>query len=332
MKVTLSDIAEETGFSISTVSRTLRGQGKISKQNERLILEAAKRLNYPLQNNSGTHLNREDLFVALLTGFHTGEFYASFFEGFIKAGKVKNLDVSMFNAPSEVDEICSLIKRLRNSGYSSAVLMVPALHRGDYQQILEQTPSDFPLISCSNIIHPVLDTVTFDAYRGASLVADHFAERGYKTVGFIEGPADKPEARYRKNGFIDTVKHASNVEFIWSFPGEYMVKSGIKAFENFEKSEQKPRAVFAADDATALGFMESARAKGYKFPEDIALAGYDNLPMCEYHFPKLTSVNTNYEKLAEITLDVLMERLFNSVPHQGLVSMVPVDLVVRHSS
>jgi len=332
MKVTLSDIAEETGFSVSTVSRTLRGKGKISKNNERLILEAAKRLNYPLQDNAGTQLKREDLFVALIAGFHTGEFYSSFFDGFIEAGKAKNLDVSMFSASPDVDEVCGLIKRLRDTGYSSAVLFVPALHREDYKQILDQIPLDFPLISCSNIIHPVLDTVTFDAYRGASLVADHFTGRGYETVGFIEGPTDKPEARYRKNGFVDTVTHTPGTEFIWSFPGDYTLESGIKAFENYDQLEQKPRAIFAANDATALGFMETARAHGYEFPEDIALAGYDNLPMCEYHFPNMTSVRTDYAKLGEIALDTLMERLYNPVAHQGMVSLIPVDLVVRHSS
>ncbi len=110
------------------------------------------------------------------------------------------------------------------------------------------------------------------------------------------------------------------------------MQSGFKVFVQFEKLKQKPRAVFAANDASALGFMESARAKGYHFPENIALAGYDNLPMCEYHFPSLTSVNTNYAKLAEITLNELLDRLFNPVVHQGLVSLVPVDLKIRDSS
>ncbi|HKK45261.1 MAG TPA: LacI family DNA-binding transcriptional regulator [Balneolaceae bacterium] len=332
MKVTLSDIADETGFSVSTVSRTLRGKGKISEQNERLILETAKRLNYPLQDNAGTRLKREDMFIALVTGFHIGEFYSSLFNGFVQAGNSKNLDVSMFSVTPTVEKVCTLLNRLKDKGYSSAVLFVPALHSGDYREILDRVSPSFPLISCSNINHPVLDTVTFDAYRGASLVAKHFVDQGYGSVGMIEGPVDKPEARFRKNGFIDTVTHESDVDCIWTFPGDYTLDSGIKAFKEFEKLDHKPRAVFAANDATALGFMETARSHGYHFPDDIALAGYDNLPMCEYHFPNITSVNTNYTKLAEIALDSLMDRLFNPVSHQGLVSMVPVDLVIRHSS
>lgn len=104
------------------------------------------------------------------------------------------------------------------------------------------------------------------------------------------------------------------------------------AYEKFKTIPQKPRAVFAANDAMALGFMESARADGWNFPEDLALAGYDNLPLCEYHYPPLTSVDTNYTLLANNTLDYLLARLHRPVAHQGIVSLVPTSIKIRQSS
>jgi DNA-binding LacI/PurR family transcriptional regulator len=100
-----------------------------------------------------------------------------------------------------------------------------------------------------------------------------------------------------------------------------------------ETLDQKPRAVFAADDATALGFMEAARSRGYRFPEDIALASYDNLPICRYHFPTISSVKPDYAKLARVTLTTIEAQLFSHISHEeGLVSTLPVELVVRASS
>lgn len=333
MKVTLSDIAKETGFSISTVSRTLRGEGKISKENERIVLEAAQRLNYPVSKILRNHKRKENLFIAIVTQFHTGEFYSSFFNGFLEAARKNNVNVSLFSVSDKIHQIGDFINKLRDKGYSAAVIFVPGLQTEDYAKILKKAPIDFPLITCSNNIHPVIDTVTFDAYRGASLVGAHFQERGYKTVGMIEGPGDKqPEARFRKNGFVDFVTHHEGIEFIWSYPGNYRLDSGIAAFKEFQKLENKPEAIFAANDASAFGFMETARAAGYRFPQDIAIAGYDNLPMCETHYPSLTSVDTNYTQLAEITLEKLMERFDSQTPHRGLVSLVPVKLAVRNSS
>jgi DNA-binding LacI/PurR family transcriptional regulator len=335
MKVTLNDIAEETGFSVSTVSRALRGIEKVSPKNKQIIIDTAKRLDYPLQSNSDGLLKRKKTLIALIVGFHIneGEFYASFFDGFIHAGEKKNIKVSMFNVPENTNGVCDLLNLLESTGYSAAVLMVSTLHRKDYQQIMRQTPADFPLVSCYNIFHPVLSTVTFDGYRGGSLVANHFAERGYGTVGMIEGPTNKPSAQYRKNGFADTISQRGGIELIWSQQGDYSIESGIQAFKIFETLEQKPRAIFAADDATALGFMEAAFACGYKFSDDIALAGYDNLPICKYHFPTITSVKPNYNKLARVALTTIEAQLFNHISHEeGLVSTLPVELIVRNSS
>jgi DNA-binding LacI/PurR family transcriptional regulator len=311
----------------------LRGIEKVSKGNRRIIIEKAKQLGYPVKNNPVVASQGEGSLIALIVGFHVGEFYGSFFNGFIDASQKRDLSVSMFNAPSSVDEICSLIERLDNAGYSSAVLMISTLRHKDYQHILEHIPKSFPLVSCSNIIHPVLSTVTFDAYMGGSIVADHFVNRGYKTVGFIEGPSNKPGAQYRKNGFVDTINNTSDATFLWSHEGDYSIRSGIKAFNDFKELDSKPRAIFAADDATAVGFMESARARGYDFPADIALAGYDNLPICDYHFPKVTSVKTNFSRLASVAFNVLEEQSYRHINHEGgLVSMLPVELIVRQSS
>jgi DNA-binding LacI/PurR family transcriptional regulator len=243
------------------------------------------------------------------------------------------MKVSMFNAPSNHGGICDLINELNNAGYSAAVLMDSTLNRDGYRQISEQTSPDFPLVSCSSIFHPVLSTVTFDGYGGGSLVAKHFVERGYKTVGLIKGSTQKPSAQHRKNGFVDGISQAAGFELIWSQPGHYNIESGVQAFRNFEKLEQKPRAIFAADDAMALGFMEAAREQGYQFPKDIALAGYDNLPVCQYHFPTITSVKPDYEKLARVTLTTIEAQLISHLSHEeGLVSTLPVELKVRDSS
>lgn len=333
MKVTLSDIAKETGFSVSTVSRTLRGEGKISKENERVILEAAQRLNYPINKFFQIQKKTENIFIAVITQFHIGEFYASFFNGFLQAANKRNVNISLFSVAQNIEQVDVFINKLQDNGYSAAVIFVPGLQTPDYQRILDKLPVDFPVLSCSNNIHPVIDTVTFDAYRGASLVAEHFQKSGYKTVGIIEGPGNnQPEARFRKNGFVDYATHHEGIEFIWSYPGNYKYECGIRAFEDYKKLKNKPRAIFAANDATALGFMEAARAEGYTFPDDIALAGYDNLPICEFHYPKLTSVNTDFTKLAEVTLDNLLERSHTFTTHQGMVSLVPVKLTVRESS
>lgn len=332
MKITLKDIASTTGFSISTVSRALRGEGRISEEHRHEILAKAHEMGYELPTGRRNIPKNQPPYIAIITQFETGEFFASFFDGFAKAAVQKDVQVSLFSVSHDYTQVDSLINNLRALGYSAAVVFVPELKEKQYRRLLHAIPKDFPVISCSNINNPVLDTVTFDAYRGASLVAEHFHEQGYKKLGIIEGPQEKPEARFRTNGFNDFAKHKSGADIIWSFTGDYTHNAGIEAFQNFKEQKEFPHAVFAANDAMAFGFMESARAAGWKFPGDLALAGYDNLPFCLYHYPQLTSVDTNYTLLAKNTLDNLLARLGRPVSHQGIVSLVPVSLNIRESS
>jgi DNA-binding LacI/PurR family transcriptional regulator len=331
MKVTLKDISDSTGFSLSTISRAIRGKGRISEKNRKKILSTASKLGYPLPEYNGS-LDEKPPRIALITYFRTGEFYASLFLGFSHAAQKKGILISLFDVQPEVKAIQSLIKELKGLGYSAAILFIPELGQPHYQDILRTTPEDFPLISCSHIDDSVLDTVTFDAYQGAAMVAKHFYSQGFRKLGIIEGPYETPEARFRTNGFSDYVKRVSDVDVVWDFKGDYTHESGIRAYDDFEKCSDKPQAIFAANDAMALGFIESLRKKDYRVPDDIAIAGYDNLPFCEYHYPKITSVNTDYSLLAENTIDNLLSRLGQPDKHQGIVSFVPVTLEIRESS
>ena len=332
MKVTLKHISEATGFSVSTISRAVRGEGRISEENRRRILASAHELGYPLPTNGRSMPEDQPPYVALITQFRSGEFYSSFSVGFMEAAYKKKIIISLFGVDQDLKSVPKLIEQLRAIGFTAAVIFAPELGEEEYRHILHSTPSDFPIISCSNIDNSVLDTVTFDAYQGATLVAKHFHSKGYKKLGIIEGPSEMPESRFRSNGFNDYVRHIAEEELIWSYRGDYTLESGMRAFEAFHSLDEKPEAVFATNDAMALGFMENASKYGYEFPKDVAIAGYDNLPICENHYPKITSVNTDYTRLAENTIDNLLSRLEKPDEHQGIVSMVPVTLVVRESS
>jgi len=333
MKVTLKDISDDTGFSVSTVSRAVRGKGRISQSNRKKIIASARKLGYPLPENGFARQKNKTISVAIITNFKTGEFYASFFVGFMEASMNRKMNISLFSVKPDLGAIDTLIGEVRVLGYSAAVMFVPQLKEEQYRHILEHKPKDFPIISCSNIDNSVFDTVTFDAYQGATLVSKHFYSQGYRNMGIIEGPYEAPEARFRTNGFSDFIKQTNDAEISWYYKGDYTHESGIEAFESFNKLSIKPEAIFAANDAMALGFIESARKSGYDIPKDIALAGYDNLPLCEYHYPKITSVNTDYKLLAENTLVNLISRIEGQDDkHQGIVSLVPVTLEVRSSS
>ena len=216
MKVTLETISKETGFSVSTISRALRAEGRISEVNRKKILASAHRLGYPLPVSRNKNREIRLPYFALITDYKIGEFYSSFCVGFVNAARKKNVSISLFSIIPNSNALFELINDLQSLGFAGAIVFVPKLKQEQYEHLLISTPTDFPIISCSNIDNSVIDTVTFDAYQGATLVAKHFHESGFEKFGIIEGPKIMPESRFRTNGFNDFIKHVAQKKILWN--------------------------------------------------------------------------------------------------------------------
>lgn len=336
MKVTLKDIAEETGYSISTVSRVLNGSDKISNKTTEKIFRTAKRLNYPiLKNKNGDSTEKTLKIIFAAPEFSLGEFYASLYHGLTVAALKSNIHLSFINLPLSFKQSLDMIGEVGDS-YSNfsdgMIIYAPEFEHSDYQKLVDRLPDNFPIVSNALIENPVITTVSFDGYSGGFLAGGHFLKRGYRKCGIIKGPLEKSEARYRFNGFRDFISQNPSLELVWSYHGNFGFRSGKKAFQDFEKAKEKPRAIFASNDNMAHAFLEEAMINGYKVPEDIAVIGYDDLPICNRHRPQITSIHTDYEKLGMVTMEKLKEIIANPALQQGVLSLVPVSLEVRDSS
>lgn len=333
-KVTLKDVADYSGFSISTVSRALARNGMINEDTEKRIIDIAKDLNYPLKENTIPLDERKCIFIAIITQFHVGEFYSVFYDGFDNATKGTNINLVLVNVKNSSLDEASMIKELSSAHYEGAIIFFPDFNQQDYQNLIDKTDPYFPIISVAPIANPIMDTITFDTYRGGHLIADHFHKQGFKRLGILHGPQNKSEAMLRKNGFIDFVNLKNELNLIWQFEGNYEQDSGIEAYLNFKDLQEKPDAIFCSNDSMAVGFINAALADGTRIPEDVAIAGYDDLPICEFQSPNITSVHTPFEMLGRKAVEYLVNRISTNKKneHSGYVNLVPVTVREREST
>lgn len=332
MKVTLKDIAEDTGYSISTISRALNGLDKTSTKAKKEILKSARKLNYPINNNILNASASGIIDVMLITGVEIGEFYASFFNGLNNAASKEKVRLNLTSLENEVPDIGDIANKIEEESYNGLIINTPRFSTAQYQELKDFLPEDFPVISNEVLDNQIFDTVGFDNYSGGNLVAKHFRERGYRSCGLIHGPREKTDARLRGHGFKDLIKSTDDMELVWEFEGNYSIGSGIEAFREFEKLDNKPRAIFSSNDNMCKAFMKEAMMEGYTFPEDLAIVGFDDLPMCKNHRPTISSVHTDYEMLGKVSIQKMKELLGNPEKPRKLLSLVAVDLNVRESS
>lgn len=333
MKVTLQDIADDTGYSVSTVSRVLNGSDKISAKTRSIILESANRYDYKTPKARNAYTSDRVLNIALLaTGFHEGEFYVCFFNGLNNAAKKNNIRLFLSGVLNSQEEVLNTLKEITTRYYDGAILFIPEFTRKDYITIKNLVPSNFPIVSNALIENPVFSTITFDSYSGGHLAATHLEEKGHTKVGILKGPQERAESRFRYNGFADYVNQRNNMKLTWSYDGNFTFDSGHDAFNRFEKLSVKPTAIFACNDDMCNGFMEAGLERNYKFPDDVAMIGYDDLPVCRHNRPTMSTIRTDYEELGEASMKLIREKLSKPEEKNNILSFVPVSLVERGSS
>lgn len=338
MKSTLKKIAETTGYSISTVSRSLSNSSKISDKTRAEIQQAANEIGYKATpRKRRTRKKSKQLHFALLSDFRIGEFYAKLFCGYRDASYEENIRISLHSVLDQRVECTRYLQRLqREDNYDGIILFFPELHREDYLQVLEGLPQDYPIASNAQIENPVITTITFDGYSGGYLAAEHFHRQGYRRLGIIEGPLNKPETRFRYNGFVDYINREEELELVWKFGGDYEYEGGVRAFrhfmEQYSATGTMAEAVFATNDTMATGFMQSAKEAGLNVPGDVAILGYDDLPTCVHREPKLSSIHTDFKYLASSTIRTLKNKIYRNEHQHGTLSLVRVDISIRESS
>ena len=332
MKVTLKDIARETGYSISTISRVLSNVGKISPKARSEIIQAAKRLNYPVSRIAGHDLPKKHQNIALVTDFHEGEFYASYYYGIDRAAAEENVRIALLNVAEPRKNIKKFMSDLIAEKYfDGAIIFIPELIRQDYEDLMRIIPDHFHVVSNAMIENPLLATITFDGYSGGHQAARLFNDAGYQKVGVVKGPARKAESRFRYNGFNDFVASVPEMNLIWECDGNFEFNSGVQSFYDLVESGNKPEAIFICNDLMASAFIDTAVANNVRIPDDIAILGYDDLPMCRNNNPTISSVRTDFKQLGTASIRSLKNRHPKEGQQHGVLSLIPVSIVERES-
>jgi DNA-binding LacI/PurR family transcriptional regulator len=296
------------------------------------ILQSARKLNYPTQNISADLTSNDMLEVLLICGIEIGEFYASFIDGLNNAATREKVRLSLSSLKDDIPKPKDMLNKIMEEAYDGLIINMPRFQRKHYVALKDVLPDNFPVISNEILENQIFATVGFDNYGGGYQVADHFHDRGYEECGILLGPSDKNVSRQRAHGFIDYITNNTSLELSWKFEGNFSFESGISAFQNFEALDSKPRAIFACNDNMCHGFMQEAMVKGYHFPEDIAIVGFDDLPLCRRHRPRISSVHTDYEELGGVSIQRMKELLASPKQPRTLLSLVPTTLIQRESS
>ena len=329
------DVAKVAGVSRTTVSFVLNDVSSvsISEATRKRVLDAAKKLNYS-PNIAGKKLvsgksytiglvlcqSQEQIFTdAFLPRVILGVEQAAMQQGFHVL--LKPVD------PNDAGEYARLITENHVDGI---LLSGP---RQDDNALVKLHQQRVPILLMGQLPNTDIPFVDVDATAGAELAVNHLIELGHTYIGMItNAPLDYTSAQQRQDGYVRALQNANlTIDRQYIKEGNYTPASGFEAMKKLLKLVPCPTAVFVASDVVAMGALLAIKQAGLHIPEDIALVGFDDIPLAEYFDPPLTTIRLPAYELGWAG----GERLIRIIQGEGLNDLsllLETKLITRQSS
>lgn len=316
MNVNIHEIARQANVSVATVSRALSGNGSVREQTRQRILQIAEELNYkPSSVARGLSKKRTDTIGVILPEL-ADEFFMDILHGIDEEAYRANCYVMVSSSHSQRNIVETLLEFMASGRADGVILMAPQMH-GEVAQFIRKSNRPIVLL---NSHCDAGETVNFNInnYQGAYAMTEHLIGHGYKRIGMIQGPEGNCDADERFRGFKEALEQRSlALQKDWIVRGDFTSKSGYYGFMRLMSCQQKPEAVFAANDMMAVGAYEAARSSSLKIPENVAVVGFDDIYLTRLLSPRLTTVHVPIQELGIQAVRYLLKMINGTVDSQA---------------
>ncbi len=183
-------------------------------------------------------------------------------------------------------------------------------------------------------IDPASAVIYIDDYQAARDMTDHLIGLGHHDIAFVQGIASHDAAGKRLAGFRDAMTDAGlGIRTDWVQAGDFSFRSGMAAGDALLSAEDRPTAVFAANDEMALGILVSAARRNIAVPHALSVVGFDDAPISRMAWPQLTTIRQPNADLASAAIDILADPAYGQAIDRSARSMrVPYAFIDRSSS
>lgn len=328
---TIQDVAQFAEVSTATVSRALSRPERVSEATRARISEAVRITGYTPNQSARSLRQKTARTILVALPDIRNPFFSTILDAIEREAAARGYGVLVTNRFSGDDSG----RRMRDYFLSNRVdglLLFDGAVDLRHLRMLASDQSPMPLIVvCEEIPHAPFHTVKTDNSFAAERATRHLIDLGHRRIGHIRGPEGNVLTGERAGGFSRALAEAGlSSRSDWMLPGRFTMESGWAAAQLFMALEERPTAIFAANDESAIGFLSGLRQHGIECPRDISVVGFDDLTVASHIWPRLTTMRQPREALGRIAAGALID-LVEGAPRSRMpmYMVLSSELIVR---
>lgn len=334
MRATIKDIAEDTGFSITTISLVLNNKAtSIPTATKEIIIKSAKDHGYRPNQLAVGLLKKQTKTIGLIISDIRNVFFSTLAKAIEDECHRNGRNLILCNSNDEHQRDIDYINVLADKGVDGIIYGMSL--DTDYEKAIEcyklMDELHLPFVMVDRYFDSLnYYSVSTDHFHGGYLAAKHLIDRGYERIACVTGPKHLQDSEDRLNGYKFALKEVGiqyDPDIIYE--GQYTVNSGAEAMGLLKDKDIS--AIFAFNDMTAFGVYNYAKKLGISIPKDIALVGYDDIFFAEILEVPLTTVHQPITEMGISSVQLLLSLTKGEKIAKRNISLQPI-LMVRKST
>lgn len=336
MPVTLKDIARQTGYSITTISRALAGYNDVNEKTRERIVLVAERMGYQPNLVARTLQSQRTYAIGMITPPVASEaeedFFSVLLRGVAYVATEHHYDVLFSPQMTEDDELLAYKRLVGGKRVDGVVVARTALNDPRITYLQEvglpfvvsgrsaQEGNDFPYIDADN-------------QRGLDILTQHFIDYGHEEIGLILPPRELVFGKQRHQGYREALERNGIMyrdDYV-CYASAMNRPGGYHATHKLMQDQPQLTAIIGGTDLIALGTIHALQELGHEVGVDIAVGGFDDIPIAQYASPPLTTVRQPIFEIGKMLASMLIKILTNE-SHTDTQVLIAPELVIRASS
>ncbi|MGW0792059.1 LacI family DNA-binding transcriptional regulator [Streptomyces sp. NPDC002911] len=323
MRVTIADVAREAGVSKTTVSRVINRKGEVDGSTAARVREVIAVLGYVPSSGAVGLARGSSRTVGMLVPSLTWPWMGEVLQGVVDTVEAADYGLLLFTCNRGAESVERFTTQVSARAFDGLVVVEP---ENTLDQLTALHRSGLPIVLIDDRgHHPEFPSVVTTNHEGGASAARHLRTAGRTGPLVVTGPEHFGCVRDRLAGFRSVLPTELVVD------GDFTERGGRLAVEELLAAGTRFDSVFAHNDISAAGVLRALRAAGRRVPDDIAVVGFDDIPMAEHTEPPLTTVRQPARQMGEAAARLLLSRLGGTAVPDGPV-VLPTELVVRHSA